>query len=69
MIRRDVKQWIVLEILPNCSSCTSCIVTSFWIIIHVIKQPSEVNKDGPRSGRGNLVGMHLLRRSIWGNCY
>lgn len=45
-----------------------CIVTTFRIIINVIKQAAEVDKDGPRSFLGNQVGLHLLRWSIWRNC-
>ena len=30
-----------------------CIVTTFRVIIHIIKQTTEVNEDGPRGFLGN----------------
>lgn len=44
-----------------------CIITTFRIISNVIKQTSEVHKNGSRSLLGNQVGLHFLWRSIWGN--
>jgi hypothetical protein len=45
-----------------------CIITTFWIIIYIIKQSTEIDKNGPWNVRGNLVGLHLLRRSKRRNC-
>lgn len=45
-----------------------CIITTFRIISNIIKQTSEIHKNGSRSLLRNQVGLHFLWRSIWGNC-
>lgn len=44
------------------------IITTLWIIIHIIKQTPEVNKDGSGGVGRDQVRLHFLRRGIRRNC-
>uniref|UniRef100_J3L7E0 Uncharacterized protein n=1 Tax=Oryza brachyantha TaxID=4533 RepID=J3L7E0_ORYBR len=64
VLRRDVEQRVVLEVLPHGGARAAGVVPALGVVAHVVEEAPEVDEDGARRGRADEVRLHLVRVGV-----
>nr|ACL54221.1 unknown [Zea mays] len=64
VLRRDVEQRVVLEVLPHRRASAPGVVAALGVVAHVVEEAPEVDEDGARRAGADEVRLHLARVGV-----